>query len=237
MAHTYTICHLLYMEDLQFYAGFLETTKSTDQTCGTFCNRCKNGVWPGQMSNTNTRRGKVELEDSETQGETVKPVGESDTYKDFGMILLEKKPKHTKFKQDRQRTYNVTLTHVHETTCRVKAISIMYFCVCVCVCVCVFVGVGGWARECACARVALLIQRAARRHVAICGLSSSTTFFVIISLMAQCSEKKWLNTKCVFWFSLQLLFEIFLIVRIIQRDIVINVKTSSCKVTVILVGF
>jgi hypothetical protein len=41
--------------------------------------------------------------------------------------------------------------------------------------------------------------------------------------------KKLLNTKCVFWFSLQLLFETFLILRIIQRDIVINVNTSLCE--------
>jgi hypothetical protein len=34
-----------------------------------------------------------------------------------------------------------------------------------------------------------------------------------------------------------ILFETFLIVRRIQRDIVINVKTSSCKVPVILVEF
>ena len=31
-------------------------------------------------------------------------------------------------------------------------------------------------------------------------------------------------------------FETFLIVRRIQRDIVINVKTSLCKIPVILVG-
>ena len=41
--------------------------------------------------------------------------------------------------------------------------------------------------------------------------------------------------KCVFWFSRQLLFETFLVVRRIQRDIVINVKTCSCKVPVMLV--
>jgi hypothetical protein len=42
--------------------------------------------------------------------------------------------------------------------------------------------------------------------------------------------KKSLNIKCVFWFSLQLLFETFLILRRNQRDVVINVKRSSCKV-------
>ena len=49
--------------------------------------------------------------------------------------------------------------------------------------------------------------------------------------------KKLLNRKCVFWCSLQLLFETFLTVRLIQRDIVINVKTNSCEVPVTLVGF
>ena len=38
------------------------------------------------------------------------------------------------------------------------------------------------------------------------------------------------NMKCVFWLSLQLLFEIFLILRIIRRDIIRNVHRSSCKV-------
>jgi len=43
-----------------------------------------------------------------------------------------------------------------------------------------------------------------------------------------------LNTKCVFWFSLQPSSETFLILRRIQRDIV-NVQRSSCKVTALLV--
>jgi hypothetical protein len=40
-----------------------------------------------------------------------------------------------------------------------------------------------WVRAlaCACVRVALLIQYATRRHIAICGLSGSTTFLDIIS--------------------------------------------------------
>jgi hypothetical protein len=50
-------------------------------------------------------------------------------------------------------------------------------------------------------------------------------------------EKKVAEHKMsVLIFSTTLL-EIFLILRRIQRDIVISVKTSSCKVPVILVGF
>ena len=48
--------------------------------------------------------------------------------------------------------------------------------------------------------------------------------------------QKSLNIKCVFWFSLEFLFKTFLIRRINQRYI-INEKTSSCKVVVILSDF
>ena len=48
--------------------------------------------------------------------------------------------------------------------------------------------------------------------------------------------KRLLNIKYVFWFSLEVLFEKFLVLRRIQRDIVMNVRTS-CKVSVILNGF
>ena len=75
------------------------------------------------------------------------------------------------------------------------------------------------------------------RHIFICGLSLSTIFFHIISETAGFSEKKLLNTKCVFRFSLQLLSEIFLIITRTERDMIINVYRSSCKVPVILVRF
>jgi hypothetical protein len=55
-------------------------------------------------------------------------------------------------------------------------------------------------------------------YIVICDLPRSTTFSHIISKMARFSEKL-LNTKCVFWFSLQLLSETSLILRIMQRDI------------------
>jgi hypothetical protein len=44
-----------------------------------------------------------------------------------------------------------------------------------------------------------------------------------------------LSPKYVFWFSIQLLCEILLILRSIQWDIVTNVRRSSCNVPVILV--
>jgi len=46
-----------------------------------------------------------------------------------------------------------------------------------------------------------------------------------------------LNKKYVFWFSLQLWSYTFLILRRIQRDVIIYVHWSSCKVPVILVRF
>jgi len=46
-------------------------------------------------------------------------------------------------------------------------------------------------------------------------------------------EKRLLNTKCVYWYPVQRLFETFLIIRENERDMIKNVNRSSCKVTVI----
>ena len=73
-------------------------------------------------------------------------------------------------------------------------------------------------------------------YIATCGLSGSTIFFHIISQRAQFLEKKLLNIKCVFWFSLQLLTETLLILRT-EQDIIKKVLRSSCKLHVILVRF
>ena len=43
-------------------------------------------------------------------------------------------------------------------------------------------------------------------------------------------KKRSLNTKCVFWFSVQLLSETFLVLRRTERDMIKNVYRSSCKV-------
>ena len=50
-------------------------------------------------------------------------------------------------------------------------------------------------------------------------------------------REKLFNIKCVFLFSLQSLFEKFLIPRRSERDMIINVCCYSCKISVILVGF
>ena len=47
-------------------------------------------------------------------------------------------------------------------------------------------------------------------------------------------EKKLLNTKCVFWFSLQHLSKTFLILRRAERDIIINIITHQVKYRIFL---
>jgi len=46
-----------------------------------------------------------------------------------------------------------------------------------------------------------------------------------------------LNIKCVFGFSIQLLFETFLILRRTERDMIKDLQGFSCKVPAILVRF
>ena len=101
---------------------------------------------------------------------------------------------------------------------------------CVCVLVRACVVVDARTRECTCARVALLIQHATLRHIVICGLSGSTTFFWRYLIIDTIFEKKKLwNIKRVFWFSLEGSFQTFLILRRIQRDTDINVKSLHVK--------
>ena len=128
---------------------------------------------------------------------------------------------------DRQCTYKLTLRSVHITCCHVKAMSIKYYeceCVCVCVCVCLY--------SC---RSYPGCKAYAPHYTVICCLSGSSIFFHMITLMLWFSEKKILNIKHVLCFSLQILSETFLTVRIIQWDI--KVHRSSCIVPTILVTF
>jgi len=71
-------------------------------------------------------------------------------------------------------------------------------------------------------------------HIVIRGLPRATIFFCTLSHKRKdFRKKKILDIKCVFWFSVQRLSEIFLILRKIQRDTIIYVHRSSCKVPVI----
>ena len=73
--------------------------------------------------------------------------------------------------------------------------------------------------ECVC--VALSIQHAmCMRHIVIGDLPGSKIFFHIISHAAQFYIKKLLNIKGVFLFSLHLLSETFLILRITERNMI-----------------
>ena len=80
-------------------------------------------------------------------------------------------------------TYNITRSRFHKTIVAVEKQCLTCLCVCECAHVrsCVCGGLGTRALPCACARVALLIQHATRRYIAICGLSGFTVFFDIFS--------------------------------------------------------
>jgi hypothetical protein len=88
-----------------------------------------------------------------------------------------------------------------------------------------------------CVSVAIITQHAMRMHRII--LSSvacqALQCFCTLSHKWQDFWKRVTEHKC--WFSLQLLFEIFLVLSRIWQDIIINVNRPSCKVTVIFVRF
>jgi len=65
-------------------------------------------------------------------------------------------------------------------------------------------------------------------YTVTCGLSGCAVFSILSHKRHDFWEKNVLSTKCVFWFSLQLLSETFPILRIIQSDIIINVRRCSC---------
>ena len=82
-------------------------------------------------------------------------------------------------KQYRQHTYNVTLRRARVTNVAMeKVISTIYS-------ECVFVALGIHHAIC-------------MRRIFVCGLSGSTIFFHLISLMARFSKEKLLNMKFVF---------------------------------------
>ena len=71
----------------------------------------------------------------------------------------------------------------------------------------------------------------------ICNLSGCNIFFHIISKTARISEKKVIENKMCVWIFSTSLTEIFHIIRKTERDLIINLHTSSCQVPATLVGF
>jgi hypothetical protein len=120
---------------------------------------------------------------------------------------------------DRQCTYKRNIeARSRNHCCRGKAVSITYS---------------------ECVSVALVIQHAKRMRRIILYLWPVWLYHIFPHYLINGTifGKMLLNIKCVFWFSLQLLSETFLIIRIIQPDIIINVHRSSCKVPLLLSDF
>ena len=125
---------------------------------------------------------------------------------------------HIMLQQERQCTYKCNIVACSQNDCCCgKAISITYS---------------------ECVSVALVIQHA-RRMCQIIVIWPIQIYHVFPHYLINSTifKKQLQNTKCVFQFSLKLLSQTFLIVRKIQRDIIINVYWSSCKISIILVRF
>ena len=86
--------------------------------------------------------------------------------------------------------------------------------------------------------VALLIEHATRmRYIVMSFLAPLAQLYFWTVSHKRHDLKRLLNTKCVFSFSLKRLSETFIILTRIKRDIVTNVKTSPCKVPLLLSDF
>ena len=88
-----------------------------------------------------------------------------------------------------------------------------------------------------CISVAVVIQHPMR----MCSIIWSSVACLVLPYFPTLSHKwhgfrkKLLNIKSVLWFCPQRLSETFLILRRIQRDIIVSVLVPSCKVPVIMV--
>ena len=74
-------------------------------------------------------------------------------------------------------------------------------------------------------------------YIVICGLFGCTVFFTLSHKRHAIRGRKVIEHEMCVLFSNELLPETFIMLRRIQRVVVINVRMSSCKVPVILVGF
>jgi len=120
---------------------------------------------------------------------------------------------------DRQCTYNVTLTRVRATIVAVEK---------------------QWVLHNLSACICSLRHPASNAHAPYCHLwpARLCNIFPRYLVTARLSGGgELIKRKCVFWFSLQLLSDTFLILRRNERDIIKNVYWSSCKVPLFLSEF
>ena len=125
------------------------------------------------------------------------------------LLIVFLKPKKTE-----NIRIKVRFGRVHVNVFAAKKLYILSVCVCVCVCVCVRMD-----------RVVLSLVTCL-----------AVPYFSALSHKRHYFLEKFRQQKCVFWISVQLFLPL-LILRRIERYIIINVHTSSYKVLVFLVGF
>ena len=117
-----------------------------------------------------------------------------------------------------QRTYNITFRNVHVAIFAVENNTYYTFWVCFCS-----------------PRCPACNAHAPYLHLWPARLYSVFPRYIINGTIFE--KKKLQNTKCVFWFSLQFMPEIFLMLRRTGGGTIIQVCWSPCKVYVVLVIF
>ena len=139
--------------------------------------------------------------------------------------VVDRNWQHRKFgvregmNQDIECTYDVTLRAFVQPLLQWKTSNTSYiFWICVCTL---------W----------YTLRKMSVCHVVICGLPRSTECFPNYLINGRIFRKMSLNTKCVFWFSLQLLSETFLTTRRTERDMIKNVYCLHVKYRLFLSDF
>jgi hypothetical protein len=78
------------------------------------------------------------------------------------------------------------------------------------------------------------------QHATNCHLWPARLYYIFSNFLINGTifeKKKTLNTKCVFWFSLQPLSQTFLVLRRTARDMIKSIHWSSCKLPIVFVRF